>query len=927
MSLLNFGDYSGPQRYGVPDNEDNEPLDGVATTHNYQQCPQIPNPTGEMDSLHYPQGKVQEHGQGARQTHHLFANLQPFNRTWTSDSVQSSGRIDERTPGDSRLYDQIANSSFAMNPLPHNVGEFAPQGPHHAVCFMPLTNPARVGNQFYQPGMVQEQVFNNAVDNRIPTYFGPNLVNKLSLQQTKQTVSTHTNIPHQSGVSAPIQGWQDLPSGILPNPANLLPSLSELQGKNVYNDNVEESTFAPHHGNRKQFESRYLQELPASHQHLAAGGPVPGQTETGRNAPGNAQHVAVQGTKRKRQVDPKEEDDEGTPRYTNGVPKRLCTQNGSRASSSRQPRTCLANMPKDKIITRYENPLLPIPKWKTLAEICREYPNHLMYEGLDPFFQWFWSANNIWKEVPQDIRDEWKRMGVYKGSDGIGMLQNRRDDRLEELGPDAVTRLIRQEKLHPSPDNRYGRSDPLNLGLNPEAPKRPSKGTRETTKPRRSKKAATVEGAPLESISANNSNITRPESTTNTPLHPEAVLAQFHSEVCVLPVPGLPLGSFWGVPYWQSKAQLENFWQICRHGMNKCWVPAVRLADIDPSLIGVPASAYFDNILTSARWNRSLRIRFLDLYEIERRGIMQQGEPDPELHRDPEANRAFKRVFPRMFQDFVESLLQKASHRAMSKVLNRLRSFDAQNLEADFLAIVREMVVRAIPEKQNRVGDALTAQLRHTTDARPGKVDTGRKAGTSANLPGTASSRYKDAKDTNVRNPLEPLAPRIAQKRRIDGNDEGCVPKRARVESSTSTNVLAPYETIRQNQPTQAVLQWQQQMADFNGYGISTFQPLFIGQTPEAGSEQAPAILKNMTSPSSRQDDQSAPTQELGPSPKAVNSPEEETLYDDATLESFLKASGLSPETLVDFDADEFLKDQFAEEFSAQKTWPAIAAK
>jgi hypothetical protein len=799
-----------------------------------------------MDSLHHPQGKVQEHGKGARQTHHSFANPQPFNCTWTSDYVQSSGRIEARTPGDSRLYDQIANSSFALNPLPHNVGEFAPQGPHHAVCFMPLTNPARVDNQFYQPGMVQEQVFNNAVGNRIPTYFGPNLVNTRFLQQAKQTVSNHTNIPHQSGFSAPIQRWQDLPSITLPNPANLLPSLSELHGKNVYNDNVEKSPFPPHHGNRKQFESRYLQELPASHQRLAAEGTVPGQTKTGRNAPGNAQHVAVQGTKRKRQVDPKEEDDESTPRCTNRVPKRPCTQNGSRASPSRQPRTCLANMPKDKIIARYDNPLLAIPKWKTLAEICREYPNHLMYEGLDPFFQWFWSANDIWKELPQDIRDEWKRMGVYKGNDGIGMLQNRRDDRLEELGPDAVTRLIRQEKLHPSPGNRYGRSDPLNLGLNPEAPKRPSKGSRETTKPRRPKKAATVEGAPLQSISANSSNIARPESTTNTPLQREAILTQFHSEVCVLPVPGLPLGSFWGLPYWQPKAQLEQFWQICRHGMNNCWVPAVGLADVDMSLIGVPASAYFDHILASARWNRSLRTRFLDLYEIERRGIMQQGEPDPELQRDPEANVAFKRVFPRMFQNFVESLLQKALRRAMSKVLNRLRSFEAQDLKPEFLATVREMVVRAIPEKQNRVGDALTAQLRHITDARPGKADAGRKATASANLPGTASSRYKDAKHTNVRSPLESLAPQIAQKRRIDGDDEACVPKRARIESSTSTNVFAPYEAIQQIQqiqqiqPMQAMFQCQQQMIDVDGYELFDANEFLKDQFAEEFSDQRP---------------------------------------------------------------------------------------
>ena len=141
--------------------------------------------------------------------------------------------------------------------------------------------------------------------------------------------------------------------------------------------------------------------------------------------------------------------------------KQVSTQLVNIKMASRSGNTpLLTNLPAGyKYLTRFPPPWEPVPPHLTLRQICWAYPNHLDYEGLDPFIQWGWSGDQIWNTIPNYIQERIVDEEICKAQKPSGMYLHRRDRRCAALGGKAgVKRLWESNKLRHSEED-YGNQE------------------------------------------------------------------------------------------------------------------------------------------------------------------------------------------------------------------------------------------------------------------------------------------------------------------------------------------------------------------------------------------------------------------------------------------------------------------------------------
>ncbi|KAI1626191.1 hypothetical protein EDD37DRAFT_607768 [Exophiala viscosa] len=348
--------------------------------------------------------------------------------------------------------------------------------------------------------------------------------------------------------------------------------------------------------------------------------------------------AAEEGLKRKREDTPVE----------NNKRARTSTTLGSSNTTSR--RLSKYNLPA------YPQRDTPLAPGLTLLDICQKYPNHLENEDvLDLFTPVFWTALDIFKEATDDIQAGW--IAAYgEGKTPSNFLQKRMLKRWSDLGEVGVRRLVAgpKPKCNDQGTLVFGKSDPLNLGLNPLAPKRIKSEKKEPARERRRHDNSTVaaqtpgDGAPFVKGYAHTET-----KSGEAVLSEQDFNAQFHQNVRVFPTQQEPRGSFWGLDFWKSDAQFQAFYQAFESKMRDSFESARCVVDIDPTTNSAPAWLYFENALDLCGWSLELRKMFFETYDAEFYRLLEQGFTPFQDEKDAWLNFAFLSAFEKCVPEYL----------------------------------------------------------------------------------------------------------------------------------------------------------------------------------------------------------------------------------------------------------------------------------
>ncbi|KAK4947656.1 hypothetical protein LTR10_013602 [Elasticomyces elasticus] len=340
----------------------------------------------------------------------------------------------------------------------------------------------------------------------------------------------------------------------------------------------------------------------------------------------------------------------------------------------------------------------PLPPGVTLTGICQQYPNHLENEDvLDLFTPVFWTAIDIFNEATDDIKAGWTA-AYGKGKTPTNFLQKRMLKRHEDLGKEAVCQLIAGPKPICNDQGTVvlGKSDPLNLGLNPLAVK---KIKTEDKKPGRKERrrdnetvAAPTPGGGVQFAEGYTHAETRFGAAI---LSEQEFNVQFNQHVRIFPTPHEPLGCFWGLPFWESDAQFQAFYQAFESKMRDSLESARLVVDIDPTTHSSPAWMYFENALDLSGWSLELRKMFFAAYDAEFYRLLEHGITPFQNEKDVWMNSAFFAAFEKCVPEYLGLWLLYTLRVAMSTspVHAQNAGFRQSDFNGDLLAYARDCSV------------------------------------------------------------------------------------------------------------------------------------------------------------------------------------------------------------------------------------------
>lgn len=107
----------------------------------------------------------------------------------------------------------------------------------------------------------------------------------------------------------------------------------------------------------------------------------------------------------------------------------------------------VSNQTRSKIMAEFPDPSTRIPPSMTLLDILVHYPNHLLYEGLDPLIQIGMSAGDMITHIPEATWPVLERYKICKGQDRRNWLQKRLDARKYILGQEYIEALRTAPKI------------------------------------------------------------------------------------------------------------------------------------------------------------------------------------------------------------------------------------------------------------------------------------------------------------------------------------------------------------------------------------------------------------------------------------------------------------------------------------------------
>ncbi|KAJ9605534.1 hypothetical protein H2200_010191 [Cladophialophora chaetospira] len=258
----------------------------------------------------------------------------------------------------------------------------------------------------------------------------------------------------------------------------------------------------------------------------------------------------------------------------------------------------------DKHIVNFPRCNQVVPASLTMRQYISQYPNHLIYEGLDCVIQRFWSAGQVLACVLESTQDSMIALGIMSERDRKNVFQRRLDERMKKLGKEGIITLRALPMLRSDPEEVVGKSQPFNLNRN--APLRPTKEERDRKKAERESRkheetqqstaAKSLRQAKKDKTRATPSNALQVEqgdqpeverhNQTVSLLATGDLRSQFGVHVCANPTLDVPLGSFWRLTFWDDHEQFETFKTGFMGRFDACWELAGQLVGSGPDSIG-----------------------------------------------------------------------------------------------------------------------------------------------------------------------------------------------------------------------------------------------------------------------------------------------------------------------------------------------------